>query len=132
LIETNWKSVATHGRKVTGGRILPKWIVTKQIAQMEPEPSSSGHGLMVKVRNAHRLKRLLCVPKTFLQNTQKETNKNALHDVNRKLAPLIPNSSNDGETVCYYYYYYYYYLLQLGFHPVAVVLTLVHTIQMDI
>jgi hypothetical protein len=32
----------------------------------------------------------------------------------------------------YYYYYYYYYLLQLGFHPVAVVLTLVHTIQMDI
>jgi hypothetical protein len=28
--------------------------------------------------------------------------------------------------------YYYYYLLQLGFHPVAVVLTLVHTIQMDI
>jgi hypothetical protein len=29
-------------------------------------------------------------------------------------------------------YYYYYYLLQLGFHPVAVVLTLVHTIQMDI
>jgi hypothetical protein len=27
----------------------------------------------------------------------------------------------------YYYYYYYYYLLQLGFHPVAVVLTLVHT-----
>jgi hypothetical protein len=26
--------------------------------------------------------------------------------------------------------YYYYYLLQLGFHPVAVVLTLVHTIQM--
>jgi hypothetical protein len=22
----------------------------------------------------------------------------------------------------YYYYYYYYYLLQLGFHPVAVVL----------
>jgi hypothetical protein len=32
----------------------------------------------------------------------------------------------------FYYYYYYYYLLQLGFHPVAVVLTLVHTIQMDI
>jgi hypothetical protein len=32
----------------------------------------------------------------------------------------------------YYYYYYYYYLLQLGFHPVAVVLTLVHTIQIDI
>jgi hypothetical protein len=31
-----------------------------------------------------------------------------------------------------YYYYYYYYLLQLGFHPVAVVLTLVHKIQMDI
>jgi hypothetical protein len=30
----------------------------------------------------------------------------------------------------YYYYYYYYYLLQLGFHPVVVVLTLVHTIQM--
>jgi hypothetical protein len=30
------------------------------------------------------------------------------------------------------FYYYYYYLLQLGFHPVAVVLTLVHTIQMDI
>jgi hypothetical protein len=30
------------------------------------------------------------------------------------------------------YFYYYYYLLQLGFHPVAVVLTLVHTIQMDI
>jgi hypothetical protein len=29
-------------------------------------------------------------------------------------------------------YYYYYYLLQLGFHPVAVVLTLVHKIQMDI
>jgi hypothetical protein len=28
--------------------------------------------------------------------------------------------------------FYYYYLLQLGFHPVAVVLTLVHTIQMDI
>jgi hypothetical protein len=28
------------------------------------------------------------------------------------------------------YYYYYYYLLQLGFHPVAVVLTLVHKIQM--
>jgi hypothetical protein len=28
--------------------------------------------------------------------------------------------------------YYYYYLLQLGFHPVAVVLTLVHTIQMEI
>jgi hypothetical protein len=26
----------------------------------------------------------------------------------------------------------YYYLLQLGFHPVAVVLTLVHTIQMEI
>jgi hypothetical protein len=26
--------------------------------------------------------------------------------------------------------YYYYYLLQLGCHPVAVVLTLVHTIQM--
>jgi hypothetical protein len=34
--------------------------------------------------------------------------------------------------VYYYYYYYYYYLLQLGFHPVAAVLTLVHTIQMDI
>jgi hypothetical protein len=34
--------------------------------------------------------------------------------------------------VGYYYYYYYYYLLQLDFHPVAVVLTLVHTIQMDI
>jgi hypothetical protein len=32
----------------------------------------------------------------------------------------------------YYYYYYYYYLLQLGFHPAAVVLTLVHTIQMKI
>jgi hypothetical protein len=32
----------------------------------------------------------------------------------------------------YYYYYYYYYLLQLGFHPVAVVLTQVHTIQMEI
>jgi hypothetical protein len=32
----------------------------------------------------------------------------------------------------YYYYYYYYYLLQLGFHPVAVVLTLVQTIQMEI
>jgi hypothetical protein len=32
----------------------------------------------------------------------------------------------------YYYYYYYYYLLQLCFHPVAVVLTLVHTIQMEI
>jgi hypothetical protein len=32
----------------------------------------------------------------------------------------------------HYCYYYYYYLLQLGFHPVAVVLTLVHTIQMDI
>jgi hypothetical protein len=33
-------------------------------------------------------------------------------------------------TVHYFYYYYYcYYLLQLGFHPVAVVLTLVHTIQ---
>jgi hypothetical protein len=30
----------------------------------------------------------------------------------------------------YYYYYYYCYLLQLGFNPVAVVLTLVHTIQM--
>jgi hypothetical protein len=29
----------------------------------------------------------------------------------------------------YYYYYYYYYLLQLGFHPMTVVLTLVHTIQ---
>jgi hypothetical protein len=28
--------------------------------------------------------------------------------------------------------FYYYYLLQLGFHPVAVVLTIVHTIQMDI
>jgi hypothetical protein len=27
----------------------------------------------------------------------------------------------------YYYYYYYYYLLQLGFHPVAVVFKLVHT-----
>jgi hypothetical protein len=27
-------------------------------------------------------------------------------------------------------HYYYYYLLQFGFHPVAVVLTLVHTIQM--
>jgi hypothetical protein len=32
--------------------------------------------------------------------------------------------------IFYYYYYYYYYLLQLGFHPEAVVLTLVHTIQM--
>jgi hypothetical protein len=31
-----------------------------------------------------------------------------------------------------YYYYYYYYLLQFGFHPVTVVLTLVHTIQMYI
>jgi hypothetical protein len=30
----------------------------------------------------------------------------------------------------YFYYYYYYYLLKLGFHPVAVILTLVHTIQM--
>jgi hypothetical protein len=29
-------------------------------------------------------------------------------------------------------YYYYYYLLQLGFHPLAVVLTLVHMIQMEI
>ena len=28
--------------------------------------------------------------------------------------------------------YYYYYLLQLGFHPVAVDLTLVHTKQMEI
>jgi hypothetical protein len=36
------------------------------------------------------------------------------------------------ETLLFYYYYYYYYLLQLGFHLVAVVLTLVHTIQMDI
>jgi hypothetical protein len=26
-------------------------------------------------------------------------------------------------------FFYYYYILQLGFHPVAVVLTLVHTIQ---
>jgi hypothetical protein len=26
---------------------------------------------------------------------------------------------------------YYYYILQLGFHPVAEVLTLVHTIQME-
>jgi hypothetical protein len=34
--------------------------------------------------------------------------------------------------IYYYYYYYYYYLLQLGFQPVAVVLTLVHTIQMNI
>ena len=25
--------------------------------------------------------------------------------------------------LCCYYYYYYYYLLQLGFHPVAAVLT---------
>jgi hypothetical protein len=32
----------------------------------------------------------------------------------------------------YHYHYHYYYLLQLGFHPVAVVFTLVHTIQMDI
>jgi hypothetical protein len=30
------------------------------------------------------------------------------------------------------YFLYYYYLLQLGFHPVEVVLTLVHTIQMEI
>jgi hypothetical protein len=30
------------------------------------------------------------------------------------------------------YLFFYYYLLQLGFHLVAVVLTLVHTIQMDI
>jgi hypothetical protein len=29
------------------------------------------------------------------------------------------------------FYYYYYYILQLGFHPVAVVLTLVHTMQME-
>ena len=29
----------------------------------------------------------------------------------------------------YYYYYYYYYLLQLSFHSVAVVLTLVQTKQ---
>ena len=28
---------------------------------------------------------------------------------------------------CYYYYYYYYYLMQLSFHSVAVVLTLVQT-----
>jgi hypothetical protein len=32
----------------------------------------------------------------------------------------------------YYYYFIIIYLLQLGFHPVAVVLTLVHKIQMDI
>jgi hypothetical protein len=35
-----------------------------------------------------------------------------------------------GSSVYRHYYYYYYYLLQLGFHPVAVVLTVVHTIQM--
>jgi hypothetical protein len=29
----------------------------------------------------------------------------------------------------YYYYYYYYYLLQLSFHSMAVVLTLVQTKQ---
>jgi hypothetical protein len=32
---------------------------------------------------------------------------------------------------CFLYIYYYYYILQLGFHPVEVVLTLVHTIQME-
>jgi len=32
----------------------------------------------------------------------------------------------------YYYYYYYYYLLQLSFHSVAVVLTLVQTKQIRI
>jgi hypothetical protein len=32
----------------------------------------------------------------------------------------------------YYYYYYYYYLLQLSFHSVAVVLTLVQTKQIGI
>ena len=31
--------------------------------------------------------------------------------------------------ICYYYYYYYYYLLQLSFHSVAVVLTLVQPKQ---
>ena len=32
----------------------------------------------------------------------------------------------------YYYYYYHYYLLQLSFHPVAVVLALVQTKQIRI
>jgi hypothetical protein len=35
-------------------------------------------------------------------------------------------------TYYYYYYYYYYYLLQLSFHSVAVVLTLVQTKQIRI
>jgi hypothetical protein len=34
--------------------------------------------------------------------------------------------------IIFYYFLLFIYLLQLGFHPVAVVLTLVHTIQMDI
>jgi hypothetical protein len=33
---------------------------------------------------------------------------------------------------CYYCYYYYYYLLQLSFHSVAIVLTLVQTKQIRI
>jgi hypothetical protein len=49
----------------------------------------------------------------------------------REVAYILTNIfSNACALFVMYYYFYYYYLLQLGFHPVAVVLTLVHTIQM--
>ena len=32
------------------------------------------------------------------------------------------NNNNNNNNNYYYYYYYYYYLLQLGCHPVAVVI----------
>jgi len=38
---------------------------------------------------------------------------------------LFNQSDNFLDGLYYYYYYYYYYLLQLSFHSVAVVLTLV-------
>ena len=36
------------------------------------------------------------------------------------------NNNNNNNNYYYYYYYYYYYLLQLGCHPVAVVVTRWH------
>jgi hypothetical protein len=43
---------------------------------------------------------------------------NTVHKVDNK----DDNNNNNNNNYYYYYYYYYYYLLQLGCHPVAVVI----------
>jgi hypothetical protein len=73
-------------------------------------PQEKTHRVLLLARHTH--KSVITVQRTI----RREFNKDHSHE---NAVRLLLRSKH------YYYYYYYYYLLQLGFHPVAVILTLV-------